>query len=105
MPSTDRSRRCERRVRRISEVDRLIRLRDPERLRDIGGGVVVVVARLARGGAAGARTDHRDRQPDTVQTVELLLAKLTSRPEDAVAVRPTVPGANVVSDGSVKSID
>ena len=36
--------------------------------------------------------------PDTVQTPVLLLAKLTSRPELADAVRLTVPsGANVAS--------
>ena len=45
-------------------------------------------------------------EPDTEQTLELFEAKLTSKPDDAVAVRPTVPsGANVASDGSVKSID
>ena len=45
-------------------------------------------------------------EPDTVQTPVLLLAKLTFRPEVADAVNETVPaGANVVSDGSVKSID
>ena len=44
-------------------------------------------------------------EPDTVQTLASLLAKDTSRPDDAVAVRPTVPaGANVVSVGSVKSM-
>ena len=90
----------------VSEVNRLIRLRDPERLRDVGRGVVVIAARLACRDAAGARSDHRDGRTDTVQTPVLFDANDTSRPDDAVAVRSTVPaGANVVSDGSVKSID
>ena len=45
-------------------------------------------------------------EPDTVHTLELFDANPISKPDDAVAARPTVPsGANVVSDGSVKSID
>ena len=44
-------------------------------------------------------------EPLTVQTGVVVDAKLTSKPDDAVAVRLTVPaGANVVSDGSVKVI-